>query len=61
MEIIQEFILLIKTMLISACHRDKTVNEIFYFILYVGTKSLESVLYAHSTAQFTLAAFPVSM
>ena len=48
-------------MLISACHRYKTVNKIFYLILFVGTKSLESVLYAHSTAQFTPAAFPVSM
>ena len=47
-------------MLISAYHRYKTVNEIFYFILFIGAQSLELVLCAHSTTQFTPAAFPVS-
>lgn len=61
MEIIQEFILLIQDYAhfsmpsIQNCERD------IYFILFVGTKSLESALYAHSTAQFTPAAFSVSM
>ena len=47
-------------MLISAYHRYKTVNETFYFILFIGAQSLELVLCAHSTTQFTPAAFPVS-
>lgn len=35
-------------MLISAYHQYKTVNEIFYFILFIGAQSLELVLQHNS-------------